>query len=255
MAGDFASGLGDELGPKFVHFLVDFHPDWLLSRGLPSSARKQDQLNAADIDSVLDRLEPANQLLRELQLFTGVKIGHSEYQGCQIVHCAPFKSTHERPRMVHISIYMHVYHHDGNISPHCTYLTILVPVDDILPINLQDYALSVPPPSHYCGRRSRLSPSIDECWYGRVALLFKIHVRTDSGALMPCTCAMMETPWDYSVTTALVKPSLGGHWQARPRLEPRCSTCPTPFTRVDCASLQPHGQLAPGARWRNWNYT
>ena len=115
MAGDFASGLGDELGPKFVHFLVDFHPDWLLSRGLPSSARKQDQLNAADIDSVLDRLEPANQLLRELQLFTGVKIGHSEYQGCQIIHCAecelcdPFKSTHERSRMVSTSIYARIW--------------------------------------------------------------------------------------------------------------------------------------------------
>jgi hypothetical protein len=55
----------------------------------------------------------------------------------------------------------------------------------------------VPPPQFYHGRRSRFSPSINECWYGRVALLFKIHVRTDSGESMACTCAMMETLWDY----------------------------------------------------------
>ena len=96
----------DELGAKIVHFLVDYHPDWFSSLGLPSSAGKHDHLNAAGIDSVLDRLEPVNQLLGELQLFTGVKIGLSEYQGCQIVHCAPFKSTHERPKMVCISIYI-----------------------------------------------------------------------------------------------------------------------------------------------------
>ena len=127
-----------ELGPKIVHFLVDYHPDWLLSLGLPSSAGNH--LNTAGIDSVLDRLEPVNQLLGELQLFTGVKIGHSEYHGRQIVHCAPFKSTHERPRMMRISVYMYVNH--ANISPYCTYLAILVPVDDILPINLQDYLSS-----------------------------------------------------------------------------------------------------------------
>ena len=61
----------------------------------------------------------------------------------------------------------------------------------------QDYVFFIPPPQFYHGRRSRFSPSIDECWYGRVALLFTIHVRTDSGSLEECKCAMIETLWDY----------------------------------------------------------
>ena len=55
----------------------------------------------------------------------------------------------------------------------------------------------IPPPPYYRGKRSKFSPSIDECWYGRVVLVFKIHVRADDGALMACTCAMIETLWDY----------------------------------------------------------
>ena len=90
----------DELGPKIVHFLVDYHADWFPSLGLPPSTGRHDQLDAAQIDSVLDRLEPVNQLLGEIQLFSGVKIGHSEYQGCQIVHSTPFKSSHQCQRMV-----------------------------------------------------------------------------------------------------------------------------------------------------------
>ena len=41
---------------------------------------------------------------------------------------------------------------------------------------LQDYAFFIPPPQFYAGKRSRFSPSLDECWYGRVALLFRVHV-------------------------------------------------------------------------------
>ena len=62
---------------------------------------------------------------------------------------------------------------------------------------LQDYAFFIPPPQFYAGKRSRFSPSLDECWYGRVALLFRVHVRRDDGALVECDCAMMETLWDY----------------------------------------------------------
>jgi hypothetical protein len=67
----------------------------------------------------------------------------------------------------------------------------------VLAAKLQDYAFFIPPPPYYTGKLSRFSPSIDECWYGRVALVFKIHVRKDYGTLMACTCAMMETLWDY----------------------------------------------------------
>ena len=59
---------------------------------------------------------------------------------------------------VHMCMYMYVYHHDVCI---------------------------------------RFNASINDCWYGRVALLFKIHVRTDEGEVKACSCAMMETLWDY----------------------------------------------------------
>ena len=34
-------------------------------------------------------------------------------------------------------------------------------------------------------------------WKHQLVLLFTIHVRTDSGSLEECKCAMMETLWDY----------------------------------------------------------
>ena len=35
---------------------------------------------------------------------------------------------------------------------------------------------------------------VDECWYGRVALLFRVR---DDGALVECDGAMIDTLWDY----------------------------------------------------------
>jgi len=46
-------------------------------------------------------------------------------------------------------------------------------------------------------RRSMFCPSLDECWFGRVALLLRVRVRRDDGALVECDCAMMETLWDF----------------------------------------------------------
>ena len=62
---------------------------------------------------------------------------------------------------------------------------------------IQDYVFFIPPPQFYRGKRSRFTPSMDDCWYGRVAFLFAFHVRTDQGSLMECKCAMIETMWDY----------------------------------------------------------
>jgi hypothetical protein len=55
----------------------------------------------------------------------------------------------------------------------------------------------IPPPPHYRGRVSDFSPAINACWYGRVNLIFKMRVRTDSGRLMECKCALIETMYDY----------------------------------------------------------
>ena len=51
------------------------------------------------------------------------------------------------------------------------------------------------------GKRSRFCASVDECWYGRVALLFRVRVQRDDGAaigaLVECDGAMIDTLWDY----------------------------------------------------------
>jgi len=99
----------DELGPKIVHFLMDFHSDWVSSLHLPPSTGKHDQLVGAQIDSVLDRLETIPQVFGEVQLFTAVKISHSEFQGTQIVHSTPFKTGNDQPRMVCIDMYVYVF--------------------------------------------------------------------------------------------------------------------------------------------------
>ena len=94
----------DQLGPKIVHFLIDYHSDWFASLQLPSSTGKHDQLTSAQIDLVLDRFETIPQVFGEVQLFTAVKISHAQYKGSQIIHCTPFKTGHQKQRMVSIGL-------------------------------------------------------------------------------------------------------------------------------------------------------
>ena len=65
---------------------------------------------------------------------------------------------------------------------------------------LQDYVMFIPPPPHYRGKPSDFSPSINECWYGRVNLIFKMRVRTDAGRVMECQCALIETLYNFRPT-------------------------------------------------------
>ena len=113
----------DQLGPKIAHFLVDYHARWFPSLALPPSTGRHDQLDGAHLDAIIDRLQQVGQLLGEVQLFTGFKIGHGEFQGCQTIHCTPFPDLHSKPRMVsayiyikvhqlkHMHIYVHILHY------------------------------------------------------------------------------------------------------------------------------------------------
>ena len=58
----------------------------------------------------------------------------------------------------------------------------------------------IPPPPHYRGTPSDFTLAINDCWYGRVNLIFKMRVRTDSGRLMECKCALIETMYNYCPT-------------------------------------------------------
>ena len=50
----------------------------------------------------------------------------------------------------------------------------------------------------------RRAQTLDNCWYGRVVLLFRIRVKTDEkdrngrSVLMDCDCAMIDCLYDYA---------------------------------------------------------
>ena len=92
-------------------------------------------------------------------------------------------------------------------------------------------------------RQIHFNPSMGDCWYGRVALLFRFHVSTVQGGLMECTCTMLETQWDYCPgerrpwwrSTARDKDAV--HAQAR-------------AARMGCADLQhPLQPASPAFGW------
>ena len=52
--------------------------------------------------------------------------------------------------------------------------------------------------------RAEFDVTLDDCWYGRVVLLFRIRVRTDMkdangrSVLKDCDCAMIDCLYDYA---------------------------------------------------------
>ncbi len=61
----------------------------------------------------------------------------------------------------------------------------------------QDFVFFIPPPPHYRGSLAAFNPAINQCWYGRVNLIFKMRIRTDDGRTKECQCALIETLFDY----------------------------------------------------------
>ena len=82
--------------------------------------------------------------------------------GKQIVYCKPFKSGHETTRL--------------------------------------DYVFFIPPPpfKFYTGRRRDFHLSLDDAWYGRVSLLFKMQFQTDSSEIREVEYAMIDVFFDYA---------------------------------------------------------
>jgi hypothetical protein len=67
-----------------------------------------------------------------------------------------------------------------------------------------DYVFFIPPPPFYEGTRAEFDVTLDNCWYGRVVLLFRILVWTDQkvgngrSVLKECDCAMIDCLYDYA---------------------------------------------------------
>ena len=61
-----------------------------------------------------------------------------------------------------------------------------------------------PPSPFFEGTRAEFDVTLENCWYGRVLLLFRIRVKTDEkdrngrSVLMDCDCAMIDCLYDYA---------------------------------------------------------
>jgi hypothetical protein len=89
---------------KLVHFVLDYHPDWIARLRLPPSDGSHGQLCSDQFHSVLDRLDtiPDRDVDAAVQLFSAVNIGHKDLLDVQAVHAVPFLKT--KTRMVYSTI-------------------------------------------------------------------------------------------------------------------------------------------------------
>ena len=86
------------LAHKIVHFVVDYHPNWVSSLSLPPSDGSHRQLRQKHFQQALQRLQNMPETGTALQLFSAVNIYHKEWRGGQTVHAVPFKQP--KPRKV-----------------------------------------------------------------------------------------------------------------------------------------------------------
>jgi hypothetical protein len=91
---------------KLVHFILDYHPQWVAQLQLPASDGRHKQLASAQFHSVLERLVNMPDVSCPLQLFSNAQIGHKDWLGEQTVHAMPFNK--EKKNMV-IVMYIHAY--------------------------------------------------------------------------------------------------------------------------------------------------
>jgi hypothetical protein len=66
------------------------------------------------------------------------------------------------------------------------------------------FAFFIPSPPFFEGSRAKVDATLENYWYGRVELLFRIRVKTDKkgrngrSVLMDCDCAMIDCLHDYA---------------------------------------------------------
>ena len=64
---------------KLVHFVVDYHPDWIARLQLPASDGRHKQLSTEHFQQALQRLENMPEVDMQLQLFGAVDIRHRDW--------------------------------------------------------------------------------------------------------------------------------------------------------------------------------
>jgi len=159
---------------KVAHYLHDYRSHWFCRFRLPPPNGRHDQLYEHHIRRLMRRVQQQSGLQGggrglerpEIQVFSRLDIGHKDFFGAQFVNCRPFRSHHEQVRM--------------------------------------DFVFFIPPPPFFVGTRAEFEPSLENCWYGRIVLLFRIRVKTDMkddkgrSVLMECDCAMIDCLYDYA---------------------------------------------------------
>ena len=66
------------LSNKLVHFLVDYHPDWIARLRLPPTDGLHRQLETHHLHRALERLELMPNLFAPVQVFSAVQLGHKD---------------------------------------------------------------------------------------------------------------------------------------------------------------------------------
>jgi len=161
---------------KIACYLHDFRSHWFCRRiKLPPTNGRHNQLHGHQIRRLMRRVvQRSGRFLGagrgldrpEIQVFSRLDIGHQDFFGVQFVNCRPFRSHHDKVRM--------------------------------------DYVFFMPPPPFCDKPRAEFDVTLEDCWYGRVVLLFRIRVRTDMkdadgrSVLKDCDCAMIDCLYDYA---------------------------------------------------------
>ena len=159
---------------KIAHYLHDYRRHWFARFGLPPPNGEHDQLRGSQIRRLMRRVQRRagpkgggrGRERAEIQVFSRLDIGHKDFLGEQFVNCRPFRSHHAQVRM--------------------------------------DFVFFIPPPPFFEGTRAEFDVTLENCWYGRVLLLFRIRVKTDEkdrngrSVLMDCDCAMIDCLYDYA---------------------------------------------------------
>ncbi len=69
---------------------------------------------------------------------------------------------------------------------------------------LMDYVLFIPAPPFFEGTRAEFDTTLEDCWYWRVVLLFRIQVKLDKkdgdgrSVRNDCDCTMIECFYDFA---------------------------------------------------------
>ena len=105
------------LSNKVVHYLVDYHHEWLVNLPLdiPVTDGTHKQLGKEHFQAITPRFEHLPLVKKPFQVFSAVKLEHNRFIGGQTVHAAPFNIS--KPRMVIFAWSKSFHHHvEADIS-------------------------------------------------------------------------------------------------------------------------------------------